>query len=500
MPPPAQINPFKLSFKQYRDILKKSKKDLIRTLALDINLGGLYSEEICHRLNIQKNIKVSTLDEETIKKIFDEIRNLLDVFLNKKFTPIAVKENEDTIDVLPIKLTILLDKEYIEIENFILNLQELIGVSKKDIEQTSKNEEKIEKLQRQLERQKESVKEFQEKILQKKIEGDVIYLNFSIVQDILNQISDVLKQKQKDEGIGIINNSKIVKNFDPTSNELTVLLNDENRNIFTVDLDFRKTVSENAELAYNKSKKFQEKLRGAKEAIENTKNEIEKTRQEKQYDDKKPIQETKHFWFESYRWFISTEGNVIVAGKDAKTNDIVVKKYLDQGDRYVHADVHGAPSCIVKSKNIFGKDIPITEKTLEEACIFASSFSKAWNQYGEANAYWVLPEQVSKTPQSGEFLPKGAFVIRGKRNYNRCKLELAIGKISIDNIEKITCGPVDSIASQSKIYIIIEPGGIKKSTFANKLSKIFNTSVDTILKILPPGNIRIAKTVGIELK
>ena len=43
------------------------------------------------------------------------------------------------------------------------------------------------------------------------------------------------------------------------------------------------------------------------------------------------------------------------------------------------------------------------------------------------NAYWVWGDQVSKTPQSGEYLVTGSFMIRGKKNYiNPQRLELGV--------------------------------------------------------------------------
>jgi len=215
---------------------------------------------------------------------------------------------------------------------------------------------------------------------------------------------------------------------------------------------------------------------------------------------KKPARITKKrvFWFERFRWFISSKGNIIIGGRDAKTNEIVVKKYLKEGDRYVHADIQGAPSCIVKQRDVNDKYIPITEDTLREACIFASCYSKAWKQFMEAQAYWVHPEQVSKTPQSGEFVPKGAFIIRGKRNYCKCKLELAIGVVRILDTEKIMAAPIEAISKYTDKYIIIQPGNIEKNKIARKISSILHIPVDDVLKVLPPGGCSIVKTVGIE--
>jgi hypothetical protein len=145
--------------------------------------------------------------------------------------------------------------------------------------------------------------------------------------------------------------------------------------------------------------------------------------------------------------------------------------------------------------------LPISEKTLEEACLFAASYSRAWNQFGEASAYWVLPEQVSKTPESGEYVPKGAFMIRGKRNYFRCKLEVAVGLVPIGNVEKLMGGPVAAVAARAvKGYAILVPGVTKKSTIAQKLAKAFDVSTDVVEKVLPPGDFTLVKTMGFELK
>ena len=54
----------------------------------------------------------------------------------------------------------------------------------------------------------------------------------------------------------------------------------------------------------------------------------------------KPKISDKYQWFESFRWFISSDGNLVLGGKDAKTNETIVKKHLKDRDRYAHAEVH----------------------------------------------------------------------------------------------------------------------------------------------------------------
>lgn len=500
IPPPSQIDPFKINFEKFLEILKNSKADLVRTLAVNINLSGTYSEEICKRANIDKNIKAKDLDEKDTKKVFTELAEFLEIFKKKDFKPVLIKKDEKISDVLPFEFKSYVNKNFENTDNFTRALEIFIDTKKEERHEISEKEKKIEKLRRRLLQQQESAVNLEKRMQEKKLEGDLIYFNFPQCETLLKEIVEMLGCKEKDERIEQINKKEIVKEFDPLANKLVVLLHDTNGRSFEVNLDFRINTAENAKEKYEEGKKLKDKLSGALDSIEKTKKMMESTEKQSFTEEKKEKRERseKTFWFENFRWFISSDGNVVVGGRDAGSNDKVVKKYLREGDRYAHADVHGAPSCVIKSKDLSDNDIPISDKTLEEACIFASVYSKAWKQFAEAQAYWVLPEQVSKTPQSGEFLPKGAFVIRGKRNYCRCKLEMAVGEITIDGIQKIMGGPVEAVEKRSNRYVVFTPGERKKSEIASKLSKAFDVSTDAIEKVLPPGDLNIVKTVGLK--
>ena len=55
--------------------------------------------------------------------------------------------------------------------------------------------------------------------------------------------------------------------------------------------------------------------------------------------------------------------------------------------------------------------------TLNEAGQACVARSAAWDAKVVASAYWVYPEQVSKTAPSGEYLTTGSMMIRGRKNY-----------------------------------------------------------------------------------
>ncbi|KHJ95055.1 hypothetical protein OESDEN_05006 [Oesophagostomum dentatum] len=133
----------------------------------------------------------------------------------------------------------------------------------------------------------------------------------------------------------------------------------------------------------------------------------------------------KEMWFEKFTWFISSESYVVVCGRDATQNELLVKKYLRPEDIYVHAEAHGAASVVIRNRP-GGGEIP--PKTLTEAAQMATCFTKAWGSQVAPSSWWVYAHQVSKVTQTGEYLTKGSFVIRGKKNFlPSCPLSLGFG-------------------------------------------------------------------------
>jgi hypothetical protein len=123
----------------------------------------------------------------------------------------------------------------------------------------------------------------------------------------------------------------------------------------------------------------------------------------------------------------------------------------------------------------------------------AASFSSAWSKgFGSQDVYWVHPEQVSKTPQSGEFVTKGAFIIRGSRNYVRgVPLLIAVGIVDYEG-ERIMAGPPKALEKYTDTYVIIKPGYTKKEEISranlkkNRITEHILT-LDDVIGVLPSG-------------
>lgn len=356
-----------------------------------------------------------------------------------------------------------------------------------------------------LRKQEEMLKGFEKAMRENQEIGDLIYANYTLIERLLEEFRKATETLGWDEFRRRIDEGKktgnkvalMVKGIDPKEKAVTIELDGKK-----VKLYLEKSLGENAEIYYEKAKKFRHKYEGALKAYEDTKRkleEIEKLIEEEQKKELnvKKLERRKRKWFEKFRWFVSSEGFLVLAGKDASTNEVLVKKHMEDNDLYCHADVYGAPHVVIKDGQKAG------EKTIFEACQFAVSMSRAWSQgLYSADAYWAYPNQVTKQAPSGEYLGKGAFMVYGKRNWmHGLPLKLAVGVINYDGEEYVVCAPVEAIKAHTDKYIVIRPGSMKKGELVKKLRGIlkkwgYEVREEDLNAILPPGGGEIVEVVG----
>jgi len=258
-----------------------------------------------------------------------------------------------------------------------------------------------------------------------------------------------------------------------------------------IELDINKNVEENAEMYYEAAKKAKRKLKGLHEAIEKMQSELDKAKKgelktkERIAMEKSARQKKSKEWYEKFRWFVSSEGFFCVGGRDATTNEIVVKKHMAKGDIVFHTEMAGSPFFIIKTEG----NTP-TGKTEDEVAIATASFSRAWKLgVAFAEVFKVMPEQVSKTAMSGEYIPKGGFMIYGKKEIMSVELRLAVG---VDGQSRIVCGPKSAVGSHCKEFVTIMPGNLKSSDMAKAIQKKLGLQarLDDIIRRLPSGGCR----------
>lgn len=200
-------------------------------------------------------------------------------------------------------------------------------------------------------------------------------------------------------------------------------------------------------------------------------------------------------WYQKFRWFYTSEGKLAVGGRDAQSNTILVKKHMEDGDVAYHADLFGSPFFILKE----GKTQ--TDAEVRQMGNATASFSSAWKTgLSAADAYWVLPDQVSGSAPSGEYLARGSFAIRGKKNFvTKNPVELAVG---MDAAGRIVSGPEEAIMKQASAYLVVIPNREKASDTAKKvffeLKKLHGgelgaNTLDDIMRALPAGGGKVVR-------
>jgi len=208
----------------------------------------------------------------------------------------------------------------------------------------------------------------------------------------------------------------------------------------------------------------------------------------------KPLPRRTREWYEKFRWFMSSGGRLAVGGRDAQSNTLLVKRHLGEGDVAYHADLFGSPFFVLKDGTAQ------SEEEVLELAQATVSFSSGWKTgLGAADAYWVNKNQVSSTTESGEYLARGSFVIRGKKNFVRHALiQVAVG---IDEMGRVVAGPESAVAKSCLRYVVLIPHREKASDTAKKVlrelsegkSEVPLPSVDDVVRALPAGGGKIVR-------
>ncbi|MFX1317356.1 MAG: ribosome rescue protein RqcH [Promethearchaeota archaeon] len=491
---------------EFKVLMKANKNvELVRYLARNVNIAGFYSEEVCHRAGIDKTLFGMDLTEDDLEKLYKSFKKLRNDFLFGTIdAQIVFDDNDNEISVIPFELKIFKDNKRKRFESF--NKASDYFYSKLDekkliIPENQKIVEQIEALEKILKNQQDYLGELKNKKQKYYKYGDFIYSNFNMLEKLVEIIQNARKkgydweeinsklQKAKMEDMEGI---EIFEKLIPTTKQLIIKINGSE-----VFLDLNKSIGENANLIYSKGKKADKKIKGTITAIEKTKEKIGNLELEKESMEEGIdffIKKPKLKWYEKFRWFFSSNGFLVIGGRDASSNEVIFKKYIDTNDLIFHTNFPGSPLTVIKNP----KDEKIPEMTLNETANFVVSYSRAWKEnWTIADAFYIKSTQISKSPPSGEFLPKGSFIISGKKNFiKNAKTELAIGLNFIeispkpeekDEIfyPKLICGPLSAIQNYTDNFIIIIPSkssGLKKGKLAQEIKTYFFNHSDNNLK------------------
>ncbi|OPX64523.1 MULTISPECIES: ribosome rescue protein RqcH [unclassified Methanoregula] len=427
--------------------LKSDDRDLVRALAIGCMLGGTYAEYICSKAGQDKAMPAASADPAAL---YPALQTLFNAVLHKR-DPVLTKKHCEPVDLFR-------EPDAQHFPTFSEALEAFFPLTKKE-KKTAGAHPVLTKEERIRKYQESAIRKFDDRI--KKTEEIVaaIYENYPFVTQVITSLDAASKRLSWQEI------EKHLKGTQSADAKKIIAFHPEEA---SVDLDIGKVVrihvheslEQNAGRYHDIIKKFKKKKAGALAAMKDVP--VKKKVQKREFVPMKKL------WYHRFRWFVTSDGVVVLGGRDASQNEELVKKYMTGGDLFVHADVHGASVVIVKGK---------TER-MDEVAQFAASYSGAWRSgHFSADVFSALPSQVSKTPESGEFISRGSFIVRGDRTwYRNVPLAAGIG-LMLEPHAAVIGGPPAVVKAKTRISVELRPGQFEPNDVAKKVLRMLKGKV-----------------------
>ena len=449
--PPAAVtlDPLSVSKEALTELLTTEKGKLTRVLAVRFGLGRIVAERVVTVANL--NLDVSA--RQAVAHVEQVLNALQSVVINLLRDKVVVAfDAEEKVPVArgfssvfaykPSDLKHVEIREFedpIEAFDFYFTYQRFARYRKTKLQVLEKERKRLKRI---IEEQERAIAEYKRAAAASRRVAEILQTYGQQLQHAVNEYYRLKKPK----------------NLDAVQRLSPLPLHREPDGSIAVEVEGRRLVIPPGESIfriaaqlYDRAKRFEEKARRALRLLEETK---KRAYEPIVLEPPKKRKRVKRRWFDAYLWFITSDGFLVVGGRDASQNEALLKRHAESHDLVFHADVHGAPFVLLKTE---GREPP--EQSLKEAAQFAAAYSRAWRiGVSAVDVYCVKPEQVSKQAPSGEYLPKGAFMVYGKRKYFRgVPLHLAVGVVEQKGSVRLMAGPPPAIKGRASVYVILAP-------------------------------------------
>jgi predicted ribosome quality control (RQC) complex YloA/Tae2 family protein len=500
-PPARGVDVFNITLDQMLSLRDGAKNlDVLRWIGRNIPMPKKFVEEVINRAGIQVDKHAAELSDDNVSKIYDTVKDIVNKVSTggKNHEPIVIMLNHKPQEALPIitqeaaiAAKMIKENNIKKVASYMDAVDEVLSSKIIDIGRSSRTVEldrQIAVLEHDLEEQNKA----KETVLQKaaairKLAGELMTLSYRGNDGIAEVLAAYSGSLVTEKGIKYIE-------------------------VAGEQVKMQPSLAKASSMLFARAKEMERGNASIEEARARILAQIEKLRSETAAIHKKVTvkEQISREWYERYRWFITTDGLLVIGGRDASSNSALIRKHLTEHDIVFHAEVHGSPFFIIKNAAAFAATQEGTiDSSLHQVAQATISFSRAWKDgLSSADAYWVMPEQVKKGAPTGQFLPKGSFVIEGKRNYLKgVELRLAIGIMQLNNRETLLCGPEEAIKKCSIFYVVLLQGGMDPMNVAKKVKSEFvkiaddnikiaesikHISLDEFVRALPTGQSRLS--------
>ncbi len=216
-PPVSRIDVCSAGFEEFAATIAASDREsVVKALAIDVGLGGLYSEEVLARAGVEKESR--ELSKAQLGALWKELRGVIE----QEPEPFVVLEEGVPVDAYPFPL---ISREFQEKEpasSFSeaiekVSLNEHIHRKKRILEERENAE--MERLKRILEEQQQTVKALASKIEEAEATANFIYEHYAEVKGL---IEEAAKARDKESLKGLRKGKLRVEQAEPKNKRILV--------------------------------------------------------------------------------------------------------------------------------------------------------------------------------------------------------------------------------------------------------------------------------------
>lgn len=186
--PVKEFNFLEMRLSDLKQLLSKSvRESVVKALAVELGLGGKYAEESCALAGINKNRKPGGLDADEIKRLFNAFSELREREIGEiilyKFKP----DKEISLE----------EKEYLK---------------------------KLDKMKKIIAQQRMKIKELEDAEKENKRKAEIIYENYGLIKEIVEQIKEARKKHSWKEIKEKLKGHKLIKEIDVKEKKIVLRL------------------------------------------------------------------------------------------------------------------------------------------------------------------------------------------------------------------------------------------------------------------------------------
>jgi predicted ribosome quality control (RQC) complex YloA/Tae2 family protein len=356
--PDERFSPLDCEYDTFAARMEQSDTDLVRTLATQLNFGGLYAEELCTRAGVEKTLDIEDATDQQYEALFGALERFREPILEGRTDP-RLYENDDgdVVDSTPVPLEEheadgyaatafdsfngAIDEYFHRLELEDEEVHEEPGSDRPDFEG------EIAKYERIIEQQEGAIEDFEAQAEAEQQKAELLYGNYDLVDEICSTV-----RQARQEGVPW---SDIETKFEAGAEqgieaaEAVVGIN-EAEGLVSIELDETDIevdpsmgVEKNADRLYTEAKRIRGKKEGAQAAIEDTREDLEAVKQRREeweeadHEDEDGDEDGEEFerdylsmgsvpvrydekWYERFRWFrTATASSCWVGATPTKT-------------------------------------------------------------------------------------------------------------------------------------------------------------------------------------